>query len=291
MPTHLPLNALRAFETAARTGSFANAAREMGVSSAAISQQVKLLEEFWGKTLFIRQGNRISLTEAGQSAYPQIGQSMAQLGALSDKMRSVDKKRRLVLSAPQSIVETWLAPKLSAIRTGGLESALDIRAENDPVDFVRDKIDLRVFYGHDLYGDHRIVRLFSDKLIAVTSAAFIDEHGSRIDQIKDKYLIHTDWGHDFATSPNWNAVFAGERIVDRNAGMCVEASSMARNFAEEGFGVALVPEHMVRESLLAGRLLKLKMTAIPMTHDYLIAHPKRLETSRAVKVVIEALKA
>jgi len=71
------LNALRAFEVAARAGSFSNAAREMGVSSAAISQQVKLLEEFWGKTLFIRQGNRISLTEAGQSAYPQLGQSIA----------------------------------------------------------------------------------------------------------------------------------------------------------------------------------------------------------------------
>jgi LysR family glycine cleavage system transcriptional activator len=74
MTPHLPLNALRAFEAAARTGSFANAAREMGVSSAAISQQVKLLEEFWETTLFIRQGNRIALTDAGQSAYPQLGQ-------------------------------------------------------------------------------------------------------------------------------------------------------------------------------------------------------------------------
>lgn len=287
MKSHLPLNALRAFETAARTGSFSNAAREMGVSSAAISQQVKQLEEFWGKKLFIRQGNRISLTEAGQTAYPQLGQSMVQLGVLSDKMRRVDQKRRLVLSAPQSVVETWLAPKLSAIRTAGL----DIRVENDPVDFVRDKIDLRIFYGHDLYGDYKIVRLFSDSLIAVASAAFVAEHGARIDLIKDEYLIQTDWGHDFATSPNWNAVFATERIIDRNAGLRVEASSMARNFAEEGFGVALVPERMARESLYAKRLVRLTMNEIPMKHDYLIAHSKRLETSHAVQAIIKALKA
>ena len=291
MVAHLPLNALRAFETAARTGSFSNAAREMGVSSAAVSQQVKLLEEFWGLKLFIRQGNRLSLTEAGQSAYPQLGQSIAQLGDLSDTMRRVERKRRLVLSAPQSVVETWLAPKLSTLHKAGLATSLDIRVQNDPVDFVRDKIDLRIYYGHDLYSEYKIVRLFSDQLIAVASAEFVAEHGDRMDRIEDVHLIHTDWGRDFATSPDWSDAFSRKRIVDRNAGLRVEASSMARNFAEQGFGVALVPECMARECLLAGRLVKLTMTAIPMKHDYLIAHPKRLEASHTIQAVIEALKA
>ena len=291
MVAHLPLNALPAFETAARTGSFSNAAREMGVSSAAISQQVKLLEEFWGLKLFIRQGNRLALTEAGQSAYPQLGQSMAQLGALSDTMRRVEQKRRLVLSAPQSVAETWLATKLSALQKAGLTTSLDIRVQNDPVDFVRDRIDLRIYYGHDLYGECRIVRLFSDQLIAVASAAFVAEHGDRIDLITDENLIHTDWGRDFATSPDWSDAFSPNRIVDRNAGLRVEASSMARNFAEQGCGVALVPARMAQESLHAGRLVKLAMPAIPMKHDYLIAHPKSLEASHAIQNLIDALRA
>ncbi|WP_166416003.1 LysR substrate-binding domain-containing protein [Cochlodiniinecator piscidefendens] len=288
---HLPLNALRAFEAAARTGSFSHAAREMGVSSAAISQQVKLLEEFWGKTLFVRQGNRIALTEAGQSAYPQLGQSFEQLGKLSDKMRRVDQKKRLVLSAPESVVETWLAPKLSAIRTTELSNSLEIRVENDPVDFARDKVDLRIFYGHDLYTDHTIIPLFSDHLIAVASVAFVTEHGCEIDQIKDEHLIHTDWGRDFATSPNWNDAFAMKRVINRNAGLRVQASSIARSFAEQGFGVALIPERMVLESLHAKHLVKLPMPAIPMKHDYLVAHPKRLEASQTAQVIIQALKA
>lgn len=291
MISHLPLNALRAFEAAARTGSFSNAAREMGVSSAAISQQVKLLEEYWGKTLFIRQGNRIALTEAGQSAYPQLGQSIAQLGELSDQMRRVAQKRRLVLSAPESVVETWLAPKLAATREAGLPVPLDIRVENDPVDFARDKIDLRIFYGHDLYRDQKIIPLFSDRLIAVASAAFVAEHGRGIEQLSDQHLIHTDWGRDFATSPNWSAAFAAERVIDRNAGLRVQASSIARNFAEQGFGVALIPERMVQEDLHAKRLVKLEMPEIPMTHDYMLAHSKRLEASSAVQVIINALKA
>jgi LysR family glycine cleavage system transcriptional activator len=210
-------------------------------SPAAISQQVKLLEEFWGKSLFIRQGNRIALSEAGQSAYPQLGQSIAQLGELSDKMRRVDQKMRLVLSAPESVVETWHAPKLPAIRTAGLSTSLEIRVENDPVDFARDKVDLRIFYGHDLYGDHRIIPLFSDHLIAVASAAFIAEHGCRIDLIKDEHLIHTDWGRDFATSPNWNAVFALERIIDPQCWSTRAGQQYSPKFCRTGFRCCIDP--------------------------------------------------
>ena len=109
-----PLNALRAFEAAARTGSFANAAREFGVSPAAISQQVRLLEEFWGTTLFVRQGNRIALTDAGLTAYPSLGEAMSSIEELSRQMLRTPHRNRLVLSAPQSVAETWAC--LPAVR-------------------------------------------------------------------------------------------------------------------------------------------------------------------------------
>ncbi len=291
MNRYLPLNALRAFEVAARTGSFANAAREMGVSSAAVSQQVKLLEEYWETTLFIRQGNRIALTEAGQSAYPQLGQSMVQLGELSDKMRRVDQTKRLVLSAPQSVAETWLAPQLSALQTAGISIPLDIRIENDPVDFARDKVDLRIFYGHDLYRDHKITSLFSDQLVAVASSKFTAEHGVKLGNIEDRKLIHTDWGRGFASSPNWSLAFTDQRIVDHSVGLRVQASSVALNFAEHGFGVALIPEQMVRERLHSERLVQMQMPTIPMTHDYLLAYSKSLEGNTSAQIIIQSLKA
>lgn len=291
MNRYPPLNALRAFEVAARTGSFANAAREMGVSSAAVSQQVKLLEEFWETILFIRQGNRIALTDAGQSAYPQLGQSMGQLAELSDTMRRVDQTKRLVISAPQSIAETWLAPKLAGLPAAGVSTPLDIRIDDDPIDFVQDKVDFRIFYGHDLYRDYKITPLFSDHLVAVASPGFVSEHGNRIRQIKDHQLIHTDWGRGFATSPNWGRAFAGHRIIDYNAGMRVQASSVALKFAGWGFGVALVPQRMVQGLLHPDRLIQLNMPAIPMEHDYLVAYPKRLAARSEVQLIIKVLKA
>ncbi|MGI9513193.1 MAG: LysR substrate-binding domain-containing protein [Anderseniella sp.] len=286
-----PLNALRAFEAAARTGSFANAARELGVSSAAVSQQVKLLEDFWDRTLFIRQGNRIALTDAGLTAYPRLGQSMATLEDLSGIMSRTGRRKRLVVSAPQSVAETWLAQKLSTLDISDLGTSLDVRVEDDPIDFVRDKVDLRVFYGHDLYGDYQVETLFSDHLVAVASPEFVARFGVSPGEIEDRHLIHTDWGRDFSTSPSWSMVIPEERIIDHNLGLRAQASSTALRFALKNFGAALIPQTIAADDLSAGRLVKLNSPTVPMQHDYLIAYPKRLASNAAIRAVIQALGA
>ncbi|MEP0940962.1 MAG: LysR substrate-binding domain-containing protein [Rhizobiaceae bacterium] len=286
-----PLNALRAFEVAARTGSFANAAREMGVSSAAVSQQVKILEEFWGKLLFIRQGNRITLTDAGLTAYPVLGQSMEALEDLSNIMRRTERKKRIVVSAPQSVATTWLAAKLARLENLEQATPFDIRVAEDPVDFVQDKIDMRIFYGHDLYGDYQVEKLFSDVLVAVASPGFVSEHGQRVDHIEDRHLIHTDWGRDYSTSPNWNSAFDETRVVDHNAGLRVETSSTAITFAMQGFGVALVPAEMVDMYLSSGAIRKLDLDPIAMGHEYRIAFPKRLVANSAIQSLLKVFRA
>ncbi|TGT34904.1 LysR family transcriptional regulator, partial [Mesorhizobium sp. M8A.F.Ca.ET.167.01.1.1] len=77
-----PLNAVRAFEVAARAGSFTLAATELGVSSAAVSQQIRNLEDWFGKQLFVRNGNRIALTDAGHAIYPQTARALGEIAAV-----------------------------------------------------------------------------------------------------------------------------------------------------------------------------------------------------------------
>ena len=286
-----PLNWLRAFEAAARTGSFANAAREGGVTPAAISQQVRQLEEFWGTTLFVRQGNRIALTDAGLNAYPSLGEAMSTIEELSGMMLRTPLRNRLVLSAPQSVAETWLASRLSVLDLSQLGLPPDIRIDDDPIDFVRDKIDIRVFYGHDLYGDYQVDPLFSDVLVALASPEFTALHGCVLAEIEDHHLIHTDWGQAYSTSPDWNRFLTGGRIVNRNSGLRVQSSSTALNFARQGCGVALVPQKMAEDDLSPGRLVQLDASPSPMVHDYLVAYPKRLARSPVVQSVIRALRA
>lgn len=285
-----PLNALRAFEAAARTGSFSAAARELGVSPAAVSQQVKLLEDYWSKKLFVRQGNRIALTEAGLMAYPQLGQSMSDLRQLSESMMHRDIKRRLVVSAPQSVAETWLAAKLKTISETGQHAPFDIRIEEDPINFARDNIDLRIFYGHDLYGDYRVEPLFSDHLIAVASPDFIARYGDRPDQLEGHFLIHTDWGRDYSSSPNWGAALAGQCMVDQSLGLRVQASSTALQFALQGFGATLAPRFFAVGYLQSGQLRRMRMEPVEMQHLYMVAFPKRFAKNHAILSVVNALK-
>lgn len=290
MTLKVPLNALRAFEAAARTGSFTAAARELGVSSPAVSQQVKHLEAFWQQALFIRQGNRLSLTDAGQSAYPHLAQAMGNLSALSDRMQSGrTRKARLVLSAPQSVAETWLAAKLAPMTGGEDYDPVDVRVDDDPVDLVQDRIDMRIFFGHDLYGDYRVDTLFADRLIACASPDFAARFGGSIRDVPDRYLIHTDWGRGFASSPDWEAALQEQRAVRRDLSMTVRSSSTALNFCRHGFGVALVPAEMAADDIAAGRVVSMDVRPVELSRNYRIAYPKRLQIHPVVLRILRAL--
>jgi DNA-binding transcriptional LysR family regulator len=107
-----PLNALRAFEVAARTGSFVQAGVELGVTAAAVSLQVKTLEEHLDKRLFQREGNRIVLTDAGRELYPRLGQALSEIAELAADLRGGQDRKRLVVSVLPSLADLWLVPKL-----------------------------------------------------------------------------------------------------------------------------------------------------------------------------------
>jgi len=290
MTINAPLNALKAFEVAARTGSFTAAAAELGVSSPAVSQQVKLLEEHWQQALFIRQGNRLSLTDAGQTAYPQLAQAMRSLTDLSAKMQSDEvRTTRLMLSAPHSIVETWLPRKLAPLMRADDYLPIDVRIDNDPVDFVRDKIDMRIFFGHDLYGDYQTENLFADSLIAVASTDFIRRFGSRVQDLADRQLIHTNWGSGFASSPNWETFLPGGKTINRSLGMSVNSSSTALNFVRNGFGTALIPAEMAADDLSSLQVKQMDAQARELPRSYRIAFPKRLHSHPTIVRVLDVL--
>ena len=122
-----PLNAVRVFEVAARAGSFTLAANELGVSSAAVSQQIRNLEDWFGKQLFVRNGNRITLTDAGHAIYPQTARALGEIAAIGRRMLEGALRTRLVVSVPFSLAELWLAPRLAVLLDGFPQMAIDVR--------------------------------------------------------------------------------------------------------------------------------------------------------------------
>ncbi len=248
-----PLNAVRAFSVAARCGSFALAGQEMGVTPAAVSQHVRNLETFLGKQLFERHGNRIALTEAGESFYPPLEALMGRLAQLSDEVRSPGGRASLTLSVSPSLAELWLYPRLHGFDMAGI----DLRAELDPVDFVGGGIDLRITYGINQYPEHASAPLYADRVVPVCAPGFLTAE-RRIADLPDRWLIHTDWGPEWRDDPSWRAWFAQIGITRDAApitGVRSHLTGHAIALAAAGLGIALVPMELTRPSVEQGRLI------------------------------------
>ncbi|MEI9405421.1 LysR family transcriptional regulator [Mesorhizobium argentiipisi] len=235
-----PLNAMRTFEVAARAGSFTLAASELGVSSAAVSQQVRNLEDWFGKQLFVRNGNRIALTDAGHAIYPQTAHALGEIAAVGRRMLEGGLRTRLVVSVPFSLAELWLAPRLAVLLDGFPQMAIDVRVEDDPVDVMRQNIDLRISYGDYHYPALKMVRLVHDEVLPVAAPEFWQRYGkgpSGLADVHESHFIHTNWGPNYASHPSWVDWFAAagdNRAPDPSHGRRVGLSSLAIGAARLG---------------------------------------------------------
>jgi len=292
MPLSLPpLNALRAFEAAARTGSYVAAAEELGVSPAAVSQQVRNLEDFLGKKLFMRFNNRVSLTDAGQVVFVGASDALQSISALTEQVSSGATRSRLVVSVITSVAERWLEPRLAAFALREKSLRIDVRVESDPVDFARHNIDLRICYGTNHYPEMNTIRLLQDEVLPLCSPAYLERNpgakAAGMDGVPDDDLIHTNWGPSFVSHPTWHAWFAKSGIARPNdtKGYQVGVSSLALDLARDGVGVALGQRMMAGGDLAAGRLVPLSAIAIDLGHPYCLVHPR----SKARKAGLQAL--
>jgi len=251
-----PLNALRAFEASARRGSFSLAAAELGVTSAAVSLQVRKLEEFFGKTLFTRGHNHIALTDAGMAVYGESAHAFDRLAGVTGRILGQPATRSLCVSVLPSLAERWLAPrlapKLEALAGGGLY----IRVEDDPVDLARDGIDLRLTYGAHFYPGAASVVLYQEQMAAVIAPTHSGA-GVSVEALSERQFIHVEWGQHYHDHLGWNDWFAAidlpRQIAPAN-GMRLANASLALAFAESGGGAALVHASLSEKSIEEGRL-------------------------------------
>lgn len=230
MPALPSLTAIRAFETAARCGSFALAARELGVTAAAVSLQVKALEGELGRQLFLRQGNRILLTDAGRAIYPRLANAFKEL---AEAVGPVDQGRgRLVISV-LPMLGPWVAGRLA-----DHGDTVEIRLAEDPVSLIKGEADLRVTYGGHLYPDHRVTALGTGRMLPCGLA------GCVVRDLPPDRFIHMDWGSAYGSVPGWADWCAAQGFPapDPGLGWRVNDAGLALALVRKGAGVALLPE-------------------------------------------------
>lgn len=255
-----PLNSLRAFEAVARHLSFKEAAAELNVTPAALSQQVRHLEEFVGRPLFERRSRALDLTDAGETALPLLTKAFDQLADAVEAILTDEDEHNLTVSVAPSFAAKWLVPRLDRFRREQPEIEVRIDATDRFADFRRDRVDVAVRYGRGDYGDLSSVWLIKEVAFPVASPRLV-EMGPPLGVPADlaaHTLLHTEWRMEREAMPTWRMWLraAGALEVDAERGPRFSADSLAVQAAIEGHGVALASSALVADDLKAGRLIR-----------------------------------
>jgi LysR family glycine cleavage system transcriptional activator len=293
---HRPLTALKAFEAAARHGSFVKAAGELGVTAPAVSQQVKGLETFLERKLFLRHNNRVVLTDAGRTIYPALAEGFDRLDealglVMEDKVTS-----RLAISTLPSLAQRWITRILGGFAAAEPDIRVDLRVEEDPVDFAGSGLDLRICYGAQLYPELAVEPLILDHVLPLCSREFLDAKGPAFGSgsLEDRDLIHTDWGPAFASLPGWSDWFRKahpSRQPEVGQGFRVGQSSLAVSFALAGMGVALGQRLLAEEEIEQGRLVSPFGPSLPLGAPYCLVYPQVRAQSPSLRRLLDWIRA
>jgi len=296
-----PLNALRAFEAAARHLSFKNAARELCVTPTAISHQIKMLEDYLHLELFYRLTRSLKLTPEGEAMLPKVREGLECFAAAVENARIDQPQGRLIVVAPPSFAARWLVPRLK--RLYALEPQLSLHLvgslqaiENAEADatFAYESIDLRegdsplaICFGNGDYPGFHVDRLFASDYVAVCSPKLLEgERPLRHPMdIRRHTLIHDDTIANERARPSWEewARLAGVSDVDTNAGPHFCDSGLALVAAIDGLGIALASKPLAAAEIAAGRLVAPFKVAVQQPYAYYLVAPEAISARPEVE--------
>ena len=277
-----PLNSLKAFEAAARNLSFTKAAEELFVTQAAISHQIKLLEEHLSIKLFMRRNRSLLLTEEGQSYYLDIKEVFANLHDATERLLSRGAKGAVSIAMTPSFAIQWLVPRLSDFSQHNPDIDIRIKAQDHDENSLTDDVDVAIYYGKGQWNGIHADKLHTEYLIPVCSPLLLSQgEGLRsLDDLANYTLLHdtarTNW-KDYIKS-------VGIRDVNVNQGPIFSHSSMVLQAAIHGQGIALAHSVLAQPDIDSGRLVVPFTQALVSDRGYYLVCRESQLDSQKIKV-------
>jgi LysR family glycine cleavage system transcriptional activator len=249
-----PLNALRAFEAAGRLGSFKEAAAELHVTHGAVSQHVRLLEEWLGASLFERHNRRVVLTPAARAYLAEIGPLFEQLSQATARYGVPEAvSRTLSVNAPATFTLRWLVPRLAQFRAEHPEVNVKVETSNESVESLQETYDIVIRGGPDTFYGYSMRPFLSEERLPVCSPTLLQRLPLRMpDDMRQHTLLHTSslprlW-------PDWLAR-AEIPALRPAATLTFDHFFLTLQAAIDGIGIAMGPTALVSDDLAAGRLV------------------------------------
>lgn len=277
MRTHLPLKALRAFECAARHLSFTLAAKELSVTQAAVSQQVRILEQHLGKVLFKRLSRSLTLTDEGRALLPVLSDAFDRMERVLQQFESGHFHEVLTVGVIGTFAVGWLLPRLDAFGREHPFVELRLLTHNNQVDLIAEGLDCAIRFGDGLWpgGHHQL--LMPAPLSPLCSPAI----ALRLNALADlaaETLLRSYRADDWR---GW--LRAAQLDIRAPGGPVFDSSRLMVEAAMQGSGVALAPPCMFERELKAGLLVR----PFPLEVDvggYWLTHVKARPPSAALQL-------
>ena len=260
--------------------SFSRAAEELHVTPAAVGQQVRALESYLGKNLFVRMNRSVELTVAGQGLLPGVSDGFDQIARAMDAFYRRTVRRPLTVSVEPSFGAKWLVRRLDRFRElhPGIEIRLD--ATSRIIDFAREPVDLAIRYGDGSYQGLRCDILFEDEVFPVCGPILLEGPHPLMhpEDLQWHRLLRQDWEPNAPTWPDWAMWLqaAGVENIDPTQGpqFASGSYSLMMDAALAGQGVALASSVLVADDIEAGRLVKPFDLSMPQSLRYYLVSPE-----------------
>jgi DNA-binding transcriptional LysR family regulator len=280
-----PTNALVTFEAVARHLSFTAAARELGVSQAATSRQVKNLEDHLALRLFDRDRRGTRLTPAGEQLYLAVSMAFSHIAGTTDRLRRDARGTSLTVATSVAFSTFWLMPRLGDFHARHPDLELRLVTSDDEADWVADDVDIAVVFGGTTRAGVTSQQLFGDEVMAVCHPNYLAARPgpTSFDDLSDETFLHTDFKHpSWLSWQQWLAAcgIEGERKL---SGPHFNSYAITLQAALDGRGIALGWRRLIGPYLEDGRLVQAAVEVLVPEGGYDLVIPEAPAATKATR--------
>ena len=265
--------ALKCFEASVRHLSFTRAAQELHLTQSAVSRQIRNLEEFLSRDLFIRLNKRLVLTSTGAAYYKEVVPLLDSMENASLRMlHREDEKTTLTISSLPTFASYWLMPKLVAFQKLHPQFQIKVRSLDDAAKIDPESIDIILHYGGDHWPRAVSHHLLNEQVVAVCAPSLLD--GTDSSSFSAGHALEYPLLHLSSRINGWPDWLAAHDLEsDSLAGPAFAHFHMLLEAAKHGMGVAILPTIIAEQSLLDGSLIAPFGAPIDTPHEYLLSYP------------------
>jgi LysR family glycine cleavage system transcriptional activator len=289
-----PANWLRTFELVARYMSFSEAAQHLHISTSAVSQQIRNLEEYFGCKLFRRTGNRLALTEAAESCIQTMHRAFLQLQKAVDQLHNPEERETVNVSVAPSFATKWLLGRLGGFCELHPDLDVAVYSTANLESFNSNDIDVAIRYGAGHYPGLETRKLIGEKIVPVAAPRLVEAGRLALPaDLARVRLLHDVSPETDRTCPDWEMVanLFGLSDLKHAAGPRFNSSAAVVDAAVAGLGVGLAKYSLARNALARGELVHLFERTFEVKHNYYVVFLPERRESRKIQAFVRWIEA